>query len=63
VSKETRKWVKSHPIKAAEWILQLELENREMRSALLKLGYIVENNQGTVVVSRDPRTLPEDVMP
>jgi len=62
VSKETRKWLKTHPAQAAEWILQLELENREMRSALLKLGYIVENNQGTVVVSRDPRTLLEDVM-
>jgi hypothetical protein len=54
--------VKAHPIKAAEWIRVLELDNRELRRALRKLGYIATNNQGTVVV-RDPWLLPEDVMP
>jgi hypothetical protein len=63
VSEATWPWVKTHPIKAAEHIRVLELENREMRRALRKLGYIAENNQGTVVVFRDPLTLPEDVMP
>jgi hypothetical protein len=55
--------VKAHPIKAAEWIRVLELDNRELRRALRKLGYIATNNQGTVVVVRDPWLLPEDVMP
>jgi len=63
VSKPTWPWVKAHPIKAAEWIRVLELENREMRRALRRLGYIAENDRGEVVVFRDPSTLPEDVMP
>jgi len=63
VSKPTWPWVKAHPIKAAEWIRVLELDNRELRRALRKLGYIATNNQGTVVVVRDPWLLPEDVMP
>ena len=63
MSEATWPWVKAHPIKAALHIRVLELENRELKRALRKLGYIAENNQGEVVVVRDPTTLPEDVIP
>lgn len=63
MNQATWPWVKAHPIKAAEWIRVLELENRELKRALRKLGYIATNNEGIVVVVRDPWKLPEDVMP
>ena len=63
MNQATWPWVQAHPIKAAEWIRVLELENRELKRALRKLGYVANNYHGCVVVVRDPWTLPEDVMP